>query len=145
MSGYKAKVLPSTLKGGTRTITLEEYTKWRADCGFPETTIETEPLMVDLSPDLPKGDAVVRLKTDDIADLDNWTDSELETARIRWMQPDNPSGPITNGPYKGSGTWPSPETYAKILRANDILLKRRAANQPRILARQTRFQNLRGY
>jgi hypothetical protein len=61
-------------------------------------------------------------------DIETWATERLEAARLIWMKPDRPGGPITNQPAVGSGTQPSPENFAKLIRANAILLARRFSN-----------------
>ncbi len=134
VTGYRGHVLPSTIAGSSRSVTEDDFKTWRADCGFPalpEPEPETAPTAVDLSPELPKDDAVVSPETaPDVDDLEFWSTERLERERYNWIKSDDPNGPLTNVPAFGSSTHPNPENFARFQRASLILQMRSLMGAP---------------
>jgi len=121
----------------------------RADLGLPEPepehrTADLGPLAVDLTGEQAAGDPVVPLKLSPrldcaIEELDFWEVTDLKIARLQWLKPDDLNGSPSNAPAVGSSTMPSPQNYARFVRANDLILKAEAANRPRVPSRRVDY------
>jgi excisionase family DNA binding protein len=108
-----------------------------ADLGVPPAQPK-EPLAVNLSPDLPKGDTAVPPENAaqiaaQLADggptieaLDDWGSEELEVGVALWRLPADPRhGVVTNQPHAHSSNQPSCENFMRYTRALAILADRR--------------------
>jgi len=75
-------------------------------------------------------------------DLDQWFEEDIsvmERGRVLWLQPACPGGPITNQPHATSSSMPSPENYAKYVRAGAIISIWHARHDPHPVVRRSRF------
>jgi hypothetical protein len=59
-----------------------------------------------------------------VADLDEMSTEELRAALTEWRKPSDPNGCPTNAPSEGSSTMPTALNFARVTRANAILLTR---------------------
>lgn len=59
-----------------------------------------------------------------VDDLETWSTEALKAGIVEWMRPSDPNAPPSNAPAEHSCTMPSPENFARLTRANAILLKR---------------------
>lgn len=66
-----------------------------------------------------------------VEDLDGWTDEELKEGVKRWRMPSDPNAPPSNVPAAHSSSMPSPENFARLIRANAILEFRSFGVQPK--------------
>lgn len=65
-----------------------------------------------------------------IESLDSWTTAELQAALPEWRKCSDPLAPASNVPATHSSSMPSPENFARLVRANAILELRSFGVQP---------------